>query len=78
MPIDFDSQLRLQDLRLRILNDPDYHPSASEMREVLLDLQQGRERAAATAGGAKRRGGQSRTSEPVDLDALFGATHGTI
>ena len=71
MPIDFDAHIRLADLRTRVLAGE--KPSAAEMRELLLDLQRGRDMSAARAASEKRTAAKAKkpTAAPLDLDALM-------
>lgn len=73
MPIDFDAHIRLADLRTRINSGQDV--SADEMRDVLLQLRQGRDAAATANRKAARAAAQPRTKPPkeVDLVELFGS-----
>jgi hypothetical protein len=74
MAIDFDAHAHLADLRLRVLNGE--QPSAAEMRELLLDLQRGRDMAAAASASQRRTAAKAakavaKRTMPIDIDALF-------
>jgi hypothetical protein len=74
MPVDLDAHIRLADLRLRVLSGET--PSAMEMRELLLDLQRGRDMTAAASAAQRRRVARetraaTKQRPPVDIDELF-------
>jgi hypothetical protein len=78
MPIDIDAHIRLADLRLRVLNGET--PSAMEMRELLLDLQRGRDMAAAASAAQRRKIAKAAKAfdkrPPLDLADLFKSSPG--
>ena len=74
MAIDLDAQVRLADLRLRSLNGE--RLTATEMRELLLDLQRGRDMAAATARSTAAKARRVAKPKPeINLADLFGQAH---
>lgn len=74
--IDFDAQIRLVDLRTRAAAGE--RISANEMRELILDLQRGREVSAAKAAAdrrtAKKASGPKTPKPAIDINSLFGGS----
>lgn len=68
MPIDFDAQVRLADLRMRVLNGDTV--TAAEYRQVVDDLRRGRE---AMALDKRKSAKTKKTAEQpkLDLSSLF-------
>jgi hypothetical protein len=71
MPIDFDAQIRLADLRTRATAGEPI--TAQEMRELLLDLRRGRE-ASATRAAAEKRTVAKASAPKINLRDLFAAS----
>lgn len=75
--IDFEAQVHLSDLRARVLRGE--RPTATEYRDLLLDLRRGRDMAAAATRAqaaklAKAKREDAKASKPkLDLAQLFGA-----
>jgi hypothetical protein len=73
MPIDFDAHIRLADLRARAAVGETITPA--EMRDLLLDLQRGREASATRAATEKRATAKAAKPQPkLDLKQLFQAS----
>lgn len=73
MTVDFDAQVHLADLRLRVLNGETLTPE--EYRDLFLDLRRGRDMAAAAtqAAAAKARKLSATPTKPqIDIHKLFG------
>jgi beta-phosphoglucomutase-like phosphatase (HAD superfamily) len=66
-----DTQVRLADLRLRVLNNQPVSPA--EYRDLLMDLR--RHRVGAAAASSKARRAAAKVAAPINLADLFGATH---
>lgn len=73
--IDFDAQANLADLRRRVLNGEQL--TATEYRDLLLDLRRGRDMAAAAQSAQRSKAAREarqaskKPAKPLDLDALF-------
>jgi hypothetical protein len=76
MPIDFDAHIRLADLRVRAAAGETI--SAAEMRDLLLDLQRGREASATRAAAEKRTAAKAKPQTKLDLKQLFTASVASI
>lgn len=71
MAVDFDAQIHLADLRLRVLNGEKLTPE--EYRDLFLDLRRGRDMAAASAKAtaARARKLTAPAKPPIDIHKLF-------
>jgi hypothetical protein len=78
MTIDFDAQVHLADLRMRVLNNEPI--SAEEYRDLLMDLRRGRDMAAAATRAATARAAKAKRADkaktPTDIHTLFSGGKG--
>lgn len=74
MPIDFNAHIALADLRARAAAGETI--TAAEMRDLLLDLQRGREASATRAAAERRATAKAAKPAPtkLDLKQLFQAS----
>lgn len=70
------TQVRLADLRLRVLNNQPVSPT--EYRDILMDLRRHRVGAAAASSKARRAATKTTAASPINLIDLFGSTNNAV